>query len=85
MQCQTEGCNGEALYAVQVMSAKGYRVGVCRECAIRELKAIGQFKNTLDLLNNTPYCFIITNADWWREPFYEDLSATQVKQGRHGR
>jgi len=70
MECQREGCGDEALYAVQLMSARGYRVGLCRACAVDELAEIG-IESSLDLLGST-YSHIIIDADWWKPHFHYD-------------
>jgi hypothetical protein len=70
MQCQREGCDSEALYGVQIMSARGYRVGLCRDCAVEELLSIG-VTDSLDLLDSV-YSNQINHCDWWRFHFYYD-------------
>jgi hypothetical protein len=71
MQCQREGCDNDADYAVQIMSQRGYRVGLCRDCAIEELKGIGAVDNHLNLLDAVE-CHLIIEADWWRDHFFYD-------------
>ena len=68
MRCQREGCGDDALYAVQLMSTRGYRVGLCRACAVDELAGIG-IESSLDLLGSE-YSYIITDADWWKPHFH---------------
>ena len=70
MLCQTEGCNEEALYGVQVMSNRGYRVAMCHECAMGELIEVG-VTCSLDMIDST-YSFPVMNAHWWKPHFHYD-------------
>jgi hypothetical protein len=70
MKCQTEGCDKDADFAVQVMSTKGYRVGMCKDCAIHELTSLGVTDPSY--LIDSVYSHIITEASWWREHFFYD-------------
>ena len=72
MQCQTEGCYENAKYGVQLMNARGYRVGMCEECSRGELAEIGedfdQLKKEIDAGNVTS-CSPIKLAEWWSPVF----------------
>ena len=58
MQCQKEGCKNTAVYGAQILSAAGYRVGLCTDCAKNEAAAI-------DLPMDPPFLIPIEECEWW--------------------
>lgn len=69
MQCQREGCDETAIYGVQVLNARGYRIGLCKECTKDELEEIGiNFRENFKAISEGKLteCCIILVADWWR-------------------